>query len=191
MNSEDVVHCSHATWIVKNAEDERKEKGKRKSIGWRCKRQRLVVSNYPLFICNVNSGGECRKRRRRRRGKAMVGGENDGGRWWTALHCSLAEQWWRMQKMKEKERERGRGKAVAGGGNDRGRWWKGAALHWCTTILLFSSVFALLLLSIYKNKTDENIAKKSWNSFSEIEFWTHIMVGPMHKNCVLFCNQTR
>jgi len=62
----------------------------------------------------------------------------------------------------------------------------------------FSSVFALLFRSflwppVYKNKQNRNIAlwKACRNSFYKTEFWTHFMVGAMHENYVLFCNQIR
>jgi hypothetical protein len=57
-----------------------KEKGKRKSSGWRLKRRRPVVSCSPLFTCNVNNG-ECRTRRRRGRGRVVAGSGNGEGRW--------------------------------------------------------------------------------------------------------------
>jgi len=75
MNSGDALHCSREQWRIQKMKE--KEKGKRKSNGWRWKQWRPVVSYSSLFTCNVNSG-ECR--RRRGRGRAVAGGENGRGR---------------------------------------------------------------------------------------------------------------
>jgi hypothetical protein len=50
-----------------------KEKGKRKSSGWRWKQRRSVVSCSPLSTVHVKG--------RRGRGRAVAGSENGGG-WW-------------------------------------------------------------------------------------------------------------
>jgi len=55
----------------------------------------------------------------------------------------------------------------------------------------FSSVFVFLLLSVYKNKIKEKRSKSNRNNFSETEFWTYLMVRPMHENCVLLLNKMK
>ena len=108
-----------------------KTKEKEKSSSWRWKRQRLAVSCYPLFTCNVNNG-ECRRRRRRRRGRVVASGGNNGGRWWAegfALHCALLcyVSVLLLRTVKNAEDE-GEGEGAVVGGENGGGWWWGA-LH--------------------------------------------------------------
>ena len=79
-----------------------------------------------------------------------------GGELLSTVHMQ-SEQWWRMQKTKEK----GKGK--------RKKQWLAVEASGERELLstdgqrsfFFSSVFALLLLSVYKNKTNEKRSKNN------------------------------
>jgi len=97
------LRCSHATWTVKNAEDEGEGEGEGEE-------QWLAVKMAEAcgeLLSTVHINSEERKRwRRRGRGRAVAGDGNNGGRWWAALHSPLftskgegekEEQWLAME----------------------------------------------------------------------------------------------
>ena len=151
------LRCSHATWTVKNAEDEGEGEGEGEE-------QWLAVKMAEAcgeLLSTVHINSEERKRwRRRGRGRAVAGDGNNGGRWWAALHSPLftskgegekEEQWLAMETAEvggellstvHVKGRRGRGRAVVGGENGGGWWWEGAALH-CS---LFTALFLLFFL---------------------------------------------
>ena len=169
------------------------------------------------LLFTLHNSGEQPKRRRRGRGRGR-GTRRwwTEGRWKSrrpvTLHCSHAR--WIVEselihsplftlqnsgecRRQTKEKEKGKGKSNAAVGT-----MEAVVKGSCSPLMdggpsfflcFCSSPSLFLAASCLQNKQSRNVAlrKACRNSFYKTDFWTHFMVGAMHENCIMFCNQTR
>jgi len=98
MNSGDALHCSHVTWTVENAEDEREREGKgegeeEEEEEWLTVEMAEAGGELLSTVHMQREQWRMQKTKKKGKGKGKTKRSGDGrGRWWiegATLHCAL------------------------------------------------------------------------------------------------------